>query len=63
MKITVDHDACSGHARCHAIAPGLYDIDDEGYSTLGELEVPAGGEQAARDGAAGCPERAITITD
>jgi ferredoxin len=34
MKITVDHDACSGHARCHAIAPSLYDIDDAGYRAI-----------------------------
>ena len=63
MKITVNHDACSGHARCHAVAPGLYDLDGEGYSALGELEVPVGLRSrppaTARPAA---PERAITIT-
>ena len=63
MKIAVDTGRCTGHARCHAVAPEVYQLDDDGYNALTEGEVPAGQEQHARDGAAACPERAITVTD
>jgi ferredoxin len=61
MKIVVDQARCSGHARCAAAGPDLYELDDMGYSALTELEVPAGMEKQAQDGAAACPERAITL--
>jgi ferredoxin len=64
VKVVVDHGKCTGHARCAALAPDVYQLDDEGYNALqGEVEVPAGLEDQARDGAEGCPERAITIID
>jgi ferredoxin len=61
MKIVIDQDKCRGHARCNALAPDLFELDDLGYVAIAELGVPEGSEQAARDGARGCPERAITI--
>ena len=61
MRLTVDHAKCQGHARCHAISAELFPIDDDGYSAIDEVEVPAGQEDLARKGAAGCPERAIML--
>ncbi|MEV6657233.1 ferredoxin [Nocardia fluminea] len=61
MKILVDAKACAGHARCYSLSPELYDIDDDGYSTVTELEVPVELEENATQGARACPERAITI--
>ena len=61
MKVRVDKAKCSGHARCNATAPDIYEIDDMGYCAITELAVPAGLEEAAEQGAAACPERAITI--
>lgn len=61
MKIRVDQSRCNGHARCFATAPDLYTIDDLGYSSVTELDVPEGMEEAAAQGAEACPERAITI--
>jgi len=43
------------------MAPELYELDDDGFSSLTEFRVPPEFEDAARDGAFGCPERAITI--
>ena len=34
MKVTVDANLCQGHARCYAIAPELFDVDDYGLSTV-----------------------------
>lgn len=61
MKISVDNDKCTGHARCAALSPDLYELDDNGYCALTVLEVPAGLESDARAGADACPEHAITI--
>lgn len=61
MKVRVDQDKCSGHARCNATAPDVYPIDDMGYCAITEATVPAGLEDLAEQGAAACPERAITV--
>lgn len=63
VKLTVDHAKCQGHARCYAVSSELFPIDDDGYSAIDEVEVLAGQEELARKGAAGCPERAITIAE
>lgn len=62
MKIRVDQDLCTGHARCGAVAPELFDLDEVGYSAVDGIEVPPGLEELARRGADACPERAITLT-
>jgi len=61
VKIVVETGACAGHARCFARAPEIYDLDDDGYCAVTELEVPAGSEQAAAEGARACPEKAIKV--
>ena len=61
MKAVVDLTKCSGHARCYATDPELFQIDDLGYALRAEFDVPAGAEDKAREGAASCPERAITV--
>jgi ferredoxin len=61
VKIVVDKSKCSGHARCAAAGPDIYELDDMGYNALTELEVPEGMEKQAQDGAAACPERAISL--
>ena len=63
MRITVDHDLCSGHGRCASVAPGVYSLDDSGFCAITEIEVAAGDEAAAHRGANNCPERAIIISD
>jgi ferredoxin len=63
MKVTADHDRCQGHAQCFANAPGLYLLDDDGYIAMDSQEVTPGDEDAARRGAAACPERAISVID
>ena len=61
MRIVVDHDLCSGQGRCAAVAPDVYSLDADGFSAVNELDVPVHLEEAARAGAANCPERAITL--
>lgn len=61
MKLTIDTDKCSGHARCAATAPDLFELDDNGYAVPYDGKVPAALEAAAREGAYACPERAIAV--
>jgi ferredoxin len=61
MKIELMEGKCVGHARCAAVAPEVYELDDNGYLTPGLKDVPAGQEAAASRGARACPERAILV--
>jgi ferredoxin len=63
MRITVDRDRCTGHGRCYALAPEVFDADDDGYGVARFEQLPADLEDAARRGAANCPEDAITVHD
>jgi ferredoxin len=58
----VDPDKCQGHARCYALAPELFDVDDYGQSTvIGDGSVPEALEDKARLAVANCPEYAIEV--
>ncbi len=62
MKLSVDPKLCQGHNRCTAVAPDLFDIDDEGYaSAIGDGTVPGGSEELARLAADNCPEQAVVL--
>jgi ferredoxin len=50
MRSVVDHDLCSGHGRCAAVAPDVYVLDENGFSAVHELDVPVHLEDAARAG-------------
>ena len=60
MKIRVDPDRCQGHARCFALVPELFSVDDYGLSSvIGDGTVPAELEEKAKLAIANCPECAI----
>lgn len=63
MKIRINKAACVGHARCAAVAPEIYELDDDGYIKAEEIDVPPGKEDSARRGARACPERIITVEE
>jgi len=63
MKVIIDQPRCSGHARCAAIDPDLFQLDDDGYIATTGFDVPPGKEALARRGARACPERIITIVE
>ena len=63
MKIRIEKGQCVGNARCHAVAPELFALDDDGYVDGTGFEVPEGEEQVARRGARACPERIIFVED
>jgi ferredoxin len=63
MRVHVDVEKCTGHARCWSLAPEVYELDDLGYNVTPVKDVPPELEEAARKGALACPELAITVED
>ncbi len=61
MQIAIDASACTGHGRCYALAPDLFEPDDEGRGVVLKADVPGELEDDARRAAAGCPERAVRL--
>lgn len=63
MKIRLDVDACTGHGRCYALAPDVFDADDVGHCVSKLDDVPSELQADARVAVANCPEVALTIDD
>jgi ferredoxin len=63
MKIRIDKSACVGNARCAAVSEELFPLNEEGYISVEEINVPPGMEALARRGARACPERIIVIEE
>ncbi len=65
MRVVLDAGACVGHGRCYALAPEVFDADDQGHCIIkpGDGTVPAGLEDKTRQAVANCPEGALTVDD
>jgi ferredoxin len=63
-RVRVDRERCQGHARCFALAPELFELDQFGNGReLGNGLVPAQLEAKARLAQANCPELAIELIE
>jgi ferredoxin len=60
MRVWVDKDKCQGHARCYAICPEVYELDDLGFSQTDTI-VPPEFEEKAQLAVDSCPEHAILV--
>ena len=63
MHVKIDKDKCHGHNRCVALAPDVFDVDDEGLAVVMLEEIPADHEKRVRRAELACPERAISIDE
>jgi ferredoxin len=61
MRIRVNPDKCQGHARCFALAPELFAVDDYGQASVIVDEVPPALIGKAKLAIANCPEYAIEV--
>ena len=62
MRVEVDPNICEGHGQCNAVAPEIYDLDEDGYCLIRNPDVPPELEAAAAtEGALACPVQAISI--
>jgi ferredoxin len=64
LRVRVDRDRCQGHARCNALAPELFRLDELGNAhEIGDGAVPSGLEDKAWLAKANCPELAIDVIE
>jgi len=64
VKVTVDPSKCQGHARCFALCPEIFDVDDYGQSSVRSADdVPVELEERVRLAVSNCPEFAIAIVE
>lgn len=64
MKVQIDRPTCQAYGNCADEAPEVFELDDLGYVRLvGDAEVPAGLEAAARAAVLSCPARALSTSD
>ena len=63
MRVKIDSDLCQGHNRCVAIAPKVFDTNDDGLAVVALDPLPADQQELAQRAKQACPERAISLTD
>jgi ferredoxin len=62
-RVVVDRDRCVGSGSCEALAPDVFEVDDDGVLALLRPE-PADDQLAEiRDALQACPTRALTLVD
>ncbi len=61
MKVNVNKDVCIGCGACAAICDEVFEISDDGLSSVKKEEVSAEKEQEVRDAADACPTGAIEV--
>ena len=62
MKVKVDGDLCSGHARCWTLSRKFFGLDTDGYNMYRgtTIDVPPEFHDAVLRAEQKCPERAIS---
>ena len=64
LKVKVDREKCQGHARCAALAPELFALDELGNAhEIGDGSVPDALVDKAYLAKANCPELAIDVIE
>ncbi|MEJ0075112.1 MAG: ferredoxin [Alphaproteobacteria bacterium] len=64
LKVKVDRDKCQGHARCAALAPELFELDELGNAReKGDGTLPNALVEKAWLARANCPEEAIEVEE
>jgi len=64
LKVRIDREKCQGHARCYALAPELFELDEMGNGReRGDGTVALWLEHKAHLAQANCPELAIEVIE
>jgi ferredoxin len=64
LAVRIDPEKCQGHARCHALAPELFELDEFGNALVRDSgHVPSALEDKAWIARANCPELAVEIVE
>ena len=63
MKVKVDFDLCESNALCEAIAPDIFELDDDDYLQILDDEVTDENRDRVERAVASCPRAAISIVE
>ena len=63
VRVRVDGQKCSGHARCAAVSEALFPLDDLGYSILQARDVEPAELATVIEGVEACPEHALVLEE
>ena len=63
MKIKVDFDLCESNALCEAMAPEVFELDDDDYLQLKADQTTPENIDAVKRAVAACPRAAIKLED
>lgn len=61
MRIKVDFDRCESNAMCEALAPDVFEVDDDDFLQLRTDQVTPENEERVRQAVAACPRAAISL--
>lgn len=59
LEISIDREKCMGSGNCIFWAPGVFDLDDDGISTV--VDQSGAPEEKIVLAAQGCPTQAISV--
>jgi ferredoxin len=62
-RVAVDRDRCVGSGTCEALAPDVFEIDDDGVLTLLRPEPSDGELPDVRDAVRACPTHALALAE
>jgi ferredoxin len=60
--VVIDGEKCEGHARCWALCPEVFDVDDDGYGRVRDVDITPY-VAAVQRAVLNCPERAIELVE
>lgn len=63
MKIKVDFDLCESNALCEAMAPEVFELDDDDYLVMKAEETTPDNIEDVKRAVAACPRAAISLED
>jgi ferredoxin len=63
MKIKVDYDLCESNALCEALAPDVFELDDDDNLQLKTEETTDDNIDSVNRAIAACPRAAISLVE
>jgi ferredoxin len=63
MKIKVDYDLCESNALCEAMAPEVFEVDDDDNLQLKTDETTDANIENVKRAVAACPRAAISLVE
>jgi len=63
MRVSVDRERCEGHARCQAIAPDIFELDEDSTSRIRLDPIPELLTGQALAGVRACPVAALSADE